>query len=269
MIKLTDILAEAPIDTYQTIGNFDKGSSFTDKRDRALVTNPVAIQKVKNFFKNTKTNFDFYFVNSKEARKHTEVGRVDIDFIENKLGINPEQLRNGEINRDNVTIFFTNNKGSERMPLTAWVMAHRLGHAIRREYAWYDYLRPWLNQKLNMILRSYGIIEKKYEYDRGFQIAKRHLCEHIGTFKSARDKNLRDDGEFGFELFAQYLNTGKVTFNPLLPYLRTGRHAYYTKSFKSPENKEAAEDALNDLTRDYYYYADSVLNDIEGNIYVM
>ena len=42
---------EAPIDNYSTIGDFTKGSSFTKKADRALVTHPVAIQKVKDFFK--------------------------------------------------------------------------------------------------------------------------------------------------------------------------------------------------------------------------
>ncbi len=269
MIKLTNIFSEAPVDTYQTIGNFDKGSSFTDKRDRALITNPVAIQKVKNFFKNTDINFDFYFVNTKDARKYMEIGKVDKDFIFNELGIPPEQLKNGKINHKNATIFFTNNKGDERMPLTAWVIAHRLGHAIRREYAWYDYLRPWVNAKLDTILRSYGIIEKKYEYDRQFQLAKRHLCESIGTFKSARDKNLRDEGEFEFELFAQYLNSGGVSFNPLPIHLNTGRHAYYTKRFNSTDLKEDAEYALQELSKDYHYYVHSVLTDIEGNIYVM
>jgi hypothetical protein len=32
MIKLTDILNEAPIGTYATIGDFEKGASYKDLR---------------------------------------------------------------------------------------------------------------------------------------------------------------------------------------------------------------------------------------------
>ncbi len=47
MIKLIDLLNEAPIGTYTTIGDFEKGASYKDPRDRASVSHPVTVQKVK------------------------------------------------------------------------------------------------------------------------------------------------------------------------------------------------------------------------------
>ncbi len=52
MIKLIDLLNEAPIGTYTTIGDFEKGASYKDPRDRASVSHPVTVQKVKDMLKN-------------------------------------------------------------------------------------------------------------------------------------------------------------------------------------------------------------------------
>jgi len=275
-------ITEAPVDTHQTIGDFSKGSSFTNKTDRALVTNPVAIKKVKDFFQNTSANFDFYFVNTKDARKYTEIGKVKEDFIYDKLNISPEQLKNGKINENNITVFFTNNKGDERVPLTAWVIAHRFGHVIRRDYAWDKELSQWVDEKLEEILSAYGISKKTYTpYSYGnigsgngnevrkYKTAIRHLCETIGTFKSARDKNLRAEFEFHYELFAQYLKRGEVAFNPLPEVLLTGHAAFGRKKYKRLQDVESANAELYNLKNDYNYYANAVLTNCIGNIYVM
>lgn len=268
MIKLKDILIESVVDVHQTIGDFSKGSSFTDKRDRALITNPVAIQKVRDFFKNTSAAFDFYFVNTKEARKFTEIGKVSEDFIFNELKIKTEQLQNGRINKDHITVFFTNNKGSEKIPLTPWIIAHRFGHVIRRDYVWKEEYAPWIERKLGEILQDYGII-KTDRYDRKYLIAKRHLCEEIGTFKSARDKNLREEFEFDYEVFAQYLKSGRVAFNPLPDALLSGHAAFGRKQYNRLKDRENAMASLAELQNDFEYYAENVLSNAIGNIYVM
>lgn len=270
-------LQEAPMDTIQTVGDFTKGSSFTSKADRALVTHPVAVQKIKDFFKNTTENFDFYFVNTKHARKHTEVGEVKPEFIFDELMITPDQLKDGKINENNITVFFTNNKGAERAPLTPWIMGHRFGHVVRRMYAWKDELNPWVDRMLNNMLEDYGFpMPPKYAYTdnayrttREHQIATRHLCETIGTFKSARDKNLRDYFEFHYELFTQYLKDGDVKFNPLPDTLITGHGAFGSKKTRRLLNREEAEEYLIELQRDYHYYAENVLTECVGKIFVM
>lgn len=277
-MRLKDILSEAPISTHQTIGDFSKGHSFHKAADRALVTNPVAVKKVTDFFKNTSADFDFYFVNTKEARKYMELGKVKKDFVFNEMGIKPEQLKDGEINPNAITVFFTNNRGDERAPLTPWIIAHRLGHVFRREYGWEHYLQTWVEQQLNGIMIAYGISPKKftgwglgdnYASVRRYEIALRHLCETIGTFKSARDKNLRNANEFEYELFAQYLKDGAIKLNPCPDVLPTGQHAYRNLRFVDQERKEYAESHIRELTQDYSHYAEAVLSDCIGNIFVM
>lgn len=277
MIKLKDIVNEMPVSHHGTIGDFSKGSSFTSKADRALVTHPVAVRKIADFFKNTTVDFDFYFVNTKHARKYTELGKVKPDFIFNELQITPDQLRNGKINDGAVTVFFTNNKGSERMPLTPWVIAHRFGHVLRREYAFSDVFIPWLNSQFAELLTCYGISKQSDQFSyssnnnsrRYYQLARRSLFEAIGTFKSARDKNLRDDFEFYYELFAQYLKDGAIKFNPLPNIIKYGGISNGGSRHSALKNAEEATDILNGVLRDYSYYAEDVLSDAVGNIYVM
>jgi hypothetical protein len=275
-MKLRDILPESPVD-INTIGDFSKGSSFTSKADRALVTNPIAVQKIKDFIKLEHTDFDFYFVNTKDARQYYELGQVKEDFLWDDLKIKPEQLRDGRIDKDNITVFFTNNKGDERMPMTPWVICHRLGHVFRRLYSWENELQPWVNRMLSEMLVEYGLRrppeysihdeERNYRQRRAYQIALRHLCEAIGTFKSARDKNLRNEGEFHYELFAQYLNGG-VKINPLPDRLVLG-HRAFGKPIAAPLKKDPDVDYVHELEHDYTYYANAVLSEAEGKIFVM
>jgi NAD(P)-dependent dehydrogenase (short-subunit alcohol dehydrogenase family) len=62
---------------------------------------------VKDFFKNTSVNFDFYFVNLKGRRKFQETGKVAQYFIFEPypigLGLTPNDLKGGKINDNNAT----------------------------------------------------------------------------------------------------------------------------------------------------------------------
>src|SRR5690606_27691325 len=44
---------------------------------------------------------------------------------------------------------------------------------------------------------------------------RRKFLQALGTFKSAREGNLREYFEFHYEMFAQYLLQGEIKFNPL------------------------------------------------------
>lgn len=272
-------LLEAPLTTFQTIGDFDRGHSYTSKVDRALIKNPVHVQKVKDFFKNTEKNFDFYFVNTKEARHYTEVGKVTPEFIFDQLNIKPTQLANGRIERDNITVFFTNNKGDEKVPMTAWMIAHRFAHVVAREYHFKDELFKWTTDKLNEILENFSTHLTRGKYSQGYgddsyrsyRKAIELLCNQIGTFKSARDFNLRNPFEFHCELLAQYLKTGEAKFNKLPSSLITGYAAFGRKQTAgiSPEKLTDAQEILDDFARDYPYYAETALGSIIGDIFVM
>ncbi len=108
MIKLIDLLNEAPIGTYKTIGDFEKGASYKDTRDRAAVSHPATVQKVTDMLKNTIVDFDFYFVNKPGLRQFSERGKVPYEFIfkpfPEGLGLTHEEMGDKTINSDNITV---------------------------------------------------------------------------------------------------------------------------------------------------------------------
>ena len=77
-----------------------------------------------------------------------------------------------------------------------------------------------------------------------------------------------------YELFAQYLGTGKVTLNPLPTNLGYGKQAWGTPSKYlniKPEFRDENDraDATAILARDMEYMFDDVLSSSVGKIFVM
>ena len=170
MIKLTDILNEAPIGTYATIGDFEKGASYKDPRDRLSVKHPVTVQKVKDMLKNTTVDFDFYFINKPGLRKFAEKGRVPYEFIfkplPDGLGLTHQELGDRSINSDNITVFFVTNTAAEKIPMTAWTIIHRVGHVMNRTPQFQEYTK-WLDTQFDELLALYGKqkVNTKYSSD--------------------------------------------------------------------------------------------------------
>jgi hypothetical protein len=277
MIKLKDILNEAPLGTYTAIGGFDKGASYKDPRDRAALNHPVTIQKVKDMLKNTSVDFDFYFVNKPGLRKFSEKGKVPYDFIVKPypegLGLNPNQI---EINNNNITVFFVGNTAADKIPMTAWTIIHRVGHVMNRTPQFQDYTK-WLDNEFNELLKIYGKSKENarygnddYKKSRTFDLAKGRLFNHIGTMRSAREGKLsRRYYEFYYELFVQYLKDGKITFNPLTKNLLVGFGPYGSKSIATTQNLEEAQEKLDSIANTIPYLIEDVLGANTGDIFVM
>ena len=277
MIKLKDILNEAPLGTYTAIGGFDKGASYKDPRDRAALNHPVTIQKVKDMLKSTSVDFDFYFVNKPGLRKFSEKGKVPYDFIVKPypegLGLNPNQI---EINNNNITVFFVGNTAADKIPMTAWTIIHRVGHVMNRTPQFQDYTK-WLDNEFDELLKIYGKSKESTRYGnsdykklRTFDLAKGGLFNHIGTMRSARDGKLsRRYFEFYYELFVQYLKDGKITFNPLTKNLLVGFGPYGSKTIASTQNLEEAQEKLDMIANTIPYLIEDVLGANTGDIFVM
>lgn len=271
---------EAPVDVFQTIGDFDKGASFGDRRDREIIKHPVTLTKVKDFFKNTDTDFDFYFVNLSGRRRFAEKGEVSKEFLftpyPKGLGLTPEQLRGGTINGDNITVFFVGNTAGEKIPMTAWTMAHRFGHAIRREYGFIQ-LTNWLEESFDEVLRHYNVnTSKTFERDwRGnrqpdeSRLVKANLFNQIGTMRSAREGKISRYFEFYYELFAQYLKDGRITLNRLKPMIRKKYGAYGRSEQAYTQKIEEVNDLIDSIERDFVYYADDAISSCVGKAFVM
>lgn len=282
-MKVKEILSEAPLKDFEPIGDFSKGSSFRDARDRKMITNPKFKEIVAKKFSKTYYDINMYFVNSAKADKHHEIGAVSLDWVRENMGdevadkIKPNYQQPSEVN-----VIFTSNKGSERVNMTPWIIAHRMGHAfarfnmgpgfrLERQFRSYQEVVEAIGREFDMIFQEvYGIKSFKSDKttgpkDRRDQLLMRHLTYQIGTFKSARDRNIRDYFELYNELFAQYLITGEVKFNELPKSFKAG------KDHVSVRDQEAYEELKNlqSLENTLEYYFDEMLSEAEQFILVM
>lgn len=272
-----DFLTEAPIGDYETFGNWDKNSSFRDPRDRTLVRNPTTIERVRKKFENTPYTFNFYFVNSPQANRVTEVGEVDMSFIRQRLGDEVHDAVQKNMDNDGINIVFTNNKGAERKNMTAWIIAHRIGHALARSnYSrsnqYYLQVSDFLISSTSTLLGFYGVQgfpesekELNRETSRAQQLTMLHLFHELATFRSAREKKIRDWFEVLNELIAQYLTTGRIKFNPPpKTFGPRGRQRHLKQ-----DDREDAEHFVEMLASDLEMMIDDILSASMNKVFVM
>lgn len=272
--RLLQLLKEDAIDNFELHGNWnnDAPKHGYDKASTNILTNPVAVQKIKKKWEKTDQTFDLYFVRSKDANKLSEYGRVPPEFVRDVLKINVP------INPESITIFYVNNRGDEKMPMTAWTLAHRFGHAMNRR----NFQMPFGKRDI------YGFNEFKKYIDEGVkEIAQEvygrklnilddqnianKIAQAVGTFKSARDNNIRNYNEFYYELLAQYIVQGKITLNKTLPKILPMRSAWGKPSgYNRILNDESEiEDILWTFQNTLNYAADNALGNVIGSIFVM
>ncbi len=284
-------LFEAPIEDFNLIGNWSKNSSFRHEQDRKLLTNPKAQEKIKQQWIKTKVPFNLLFVNTPEANRHTEVGEVSGQWLQEKM---PKAFPQMKLRDDAVNVIFTNNKGDERFPMTAWIMAHRFGHVVARN-DWKSYLvapQPQVQEftdAMNLVFErvsdlfrdAYGYkreIRQKYnghsEYEykqwRASQSRLVSFFQEIGTMRSARNKDLRNAFEFFPELLAQYMLSGKITFRPLPKSIRYGRFGHSWLAFTGNDHDyDYYNGHLRDLAEGLEDQFNELLHAVIGRIFVM
>lgn len=251
---LENFIQEAPIDDFKVIdrergkkpskevkpGEKMKPSAFS-KVDSGILTSDKGIQKIKDAFNKTEQVFNMYFINDKRLERFAEHGPVDKEKLEQALGPYAEHIK---MDPNAISIVFLGNYGSEKKPMTAWITAHRIGHSIqsssrgwgkgdfpRVSEAWMELERDIKELIDHIILPAYGVVpllrSRLTEYLYGeWQKVLNNVFNGIGTFKSARDKKITRPYEFIYEMFAQYLLTGKVKFRPLPKKFRTKYRTY-------------------------------------------
>ena len=261
-MRIRDIISEVPVADYEPIGDFSKGASFNYAPDRGIVQSPKAQAKLYKFFERTPYELRLYPINVKGGRNFTEHGEVDLAWLEKNLPQAAEVLKQKGMGDDTITIFYVSNTGAEKKPFTPWIMAHRLGHAIKNQWGWKEY-QDYLFGQLNDILENfYGVSQKRGNYDR----ALLSLINSLGTMRSARTNNIKRPYEFGYELLAQYLNANEIKLNPLPARLASGR----TVVAAIPQDAlEEARDYHEMLERDLDYYLDAALGNVVNKIFVM
>jgi hypothetical protein len=275
-------LDEMPVVNYQTVGDFDKPTrGFRKPEDRALATSPKAIQKLHKKFANNRFDFNFIIANSPETAKHQEIGVVDRLWLEHNM---PKMLPQMQFDSNAINIIYTGNAAAERYPFTPWIIAHRLGHALSPGRERSNYAQNFLldaqreiRRYATQILELYGVqIETTRTYYnverlRKSELVLRHFYEQIGTFKSARDKDLREHFEFTFECLAQFLTTGAVKFNKLGRCIRIGTAGWGRAETRcaSEHDVEYANRELDDLAEFLTSEFENALDRAVGHIFVI
>lgn len=273
------ILSEMPISKFQLLGQWGpeaKRSYGYSPKDTGILENPKAVEKIHRLWSNTKHNFDLYFLRNYAGTKHREEGEVSPLWVLNNLGVSIQPQE------DNITIIFTTNTGAEKVPMTAWTIAHRLGHAIRKDDIFERYFRKEINKDFEEILKYvYGLdINNRNnfyqnDYFSNYEKQMKAIFLAVGKMKSARENVLRNSNEFIYELVAQYITTGKIAFNDLPKSLilsrqvAWGRPSYKTKNHTDEVAYGEYNEMLHNNALKYEHYLDTVFNGLEGKMFVM
>lgn len=270
-------LEEMAIGQFNRVGDFSKAYGFHNKVDRKILTNDKAVEKIKRQWQKTPFQFDMWIMNDSRVKSSDffEVGEVDSSYVYNQMKLTPEEFQSSE---DAISIIFTNNRGDERYMASGWILAHRVGHAFARgKYstaeAWKEYINVLREIFSNILREVYGINTTKKGFDQESLNRLMHLAVMLGTQKSSRDGNLRNWYEFGYELFAQYLLTGKIKLNPLPDRVVQSIGAFGRKDTRRVTSPEAQE-TYNRHDLEYFsntieVYIESVLQAAVGSIFVM
>lgn len=273
MKSFKQFLIEMPINNFQLKGQWGKDAKRKygyDSKSSGILENPKGIEKIHRLWSNSKQDFDFYFLRSSKAYKHVEVGMVEPEWVKENLDLDIKP-------NDNITVIFTNNNAADRQPLNSWTIGHRLGHAIARTEEYNYYFQKAIETDFKQILKSvYGLDSKLHVSYSDFDKQLKALASALGTMKSARDGTLRNFNEFLHELLAQYLITGKITFNNLTRSLilrkrfAWGNPSNLTKYYIiSDEELEQWNDTIQYYSKKYEDGLDQLLSSFNGSIFVM
>jgi len=258
---------EMAIRQFKTVGDWGRRSSFGDV-DRKILTSPRGVEKIKRQWEKTPFDFDMYLVNDPRVNKSEfrEVGLVDMSFVRDKMKLTADEIPDPDGNT--ITIIYTSNTGAERYMSSGWILAHRLGHALARGRGfpaekWQEFIKDLRKRIADILKEVYGIdvYGKTYDFqgNAGRDKILKYVAQQLGTMKSARDNKMRNWYEFAYELLAQYLLTGKITFNPLPQSIITGIAGWGRKQTRYSKDEEARE-AINTSE------LESIALEIEGDL---
>lgn len=269
-----DTLEEMPISNINHLGNWDKNSSFRHVQDRKLLTNPKAVTKIKSMWKYPDyVNYNIILINNAEANQWTEEGLVGFEKLKSMFPKTHSEIA-PLLKDDEVNIIFTNNKGAARVPMTGWVMAHRLGHALFRGGKNYYFKESVdvIERYLKELMDDYGIRPNAPSYDRSTpslgSTTSRNIAHAICTFKSAREKKLRTSFEMVHELFAQYVINGTVKFNPPPRSIKVGNSTYPFR-YDEESYQRTIHAVVDDMPYEVNPYFDAAINSVVGKVLVM
>lgn len=174
-----------------------------------LFQNQKGMDRIRKAFEKTNENFRFHII--PRYRNYCDLKRA--------VRADP----------DAITVIFSNNVAYDHHPLTAWMLAHRISHAIQTKgiMKFQSLIEEFLNELIDIY--NYTESDRIHLTGKGIEITPTSLISVLPfekfinsllTMKSARNEVIGQ--RFGIdcfgELLAQYIITGKVRFNRLERY---------------------------------------------------
>ena len=218
-------LIEAPIQDMDFVGDMNNPGSFRDD-DLRKFRNPEWKERVIRLFRNSPWDWEIHIVNGREDGKvkfstKTVVDYINTEFARDYVGIHDKRWAEAIVNHPletdgKITILLLTNEGTDRVGLTPWMVAHRIGHCFFESNDRYQNERIIaMGTGIRNSLSSIATIIIKYMEDQGLAtrntIGLTKVAQLLSNFRSARTGNLRDRGEYPVELMAEFILNGKVT----------------------------------------------------------
>lgn len=255
--------------TISLLGNWTGKRAYGySKLDHGILTSEKGVEKIKRLFK-TPHNLNLSFIRSFGASKLAQEGEKTAEFVKEKTGEYPG------FSDESFNVAFCQNIGQEKIPMTAWCIAHRIGHSVWSNWAFRDFFTYFHKFMVN-IGSCYSLANipsgDTWGLSRNRQYT--HLCYNIGTMRSCREYNLVRTYEFAFELIAQYLICGAIKFNELGPHIFVKRRFNWGREEKTYRGLfgttvEQVNDELTNaahIMNDMLYYA---FENMVGSLVVM
>ena len=213
--------------------------AWTEPEKRDWLSTSTKAQKwragvVKSWSK-TKNNYLIIPVFGEDAYNYENLERgattaleIKMDFPEgykflHEIGVLEDGRRTAK-HKDKTVVFFIGNAADQWVRASGWMLLHRLGHAARTDHneinPAYSHALTLMFEQLQDAFANFGIdfhLDKDGPrgarepwHPRG-QAWADYALQKVMTMRSARKMQLRDRFEALYEMWAQYLNTGKVT----------------------------------------------------------
>ena len=174
-------------------GDWKRPGNRYSELDLKILTNERSQHRLIDKYKNCGTDFKFHFYKGTKNRWGTSLeGFKNPEWVKTHFGLDIQP------DDDKISVLVTNNIGSPKYPLTPWIIAHRMSHAIFRNVS-FDIHRPSMIGMDNFFGWRVG-------YEKWLGCA-------IGTTRSCRKRTLSRTAELYHELFAQCLLTDCVRLN--------------------------------------------------------
>lgn len=273
-VKINKQINEMALGTYRTIGDFTKPITF-EGPDHKIATHPGFLRKLEKFFSRTEYIFNFYMINKEIIKiddkevssKRLKIGEIDKKFANKLLFYNDGKNEINEFNKKvdgSITIIFLGNYGDDKVMLTPWIIAHRIGHTIYDE-------ADENNEFGKIIEQFYFLIEKLLKQNYNYNLDQydlgtlRDVFELLGTQKSSRDKKLERPLEFFHECFAQYILKKQVIFNSFPRQIKAQNNVNLTTQLPDEELLKISKELSAFLTNHFQ----RLLNNQIGKIFLV